>query len=70
MQFSEYAVDRVVFAILAILLWIIGLDVIWGGGSYSPFYARYWDYGEHHVALGLVFMGLGILNRELPLRPR
>jgi hypothetical protein len=60
MQFSEYTVYRVSFAILAVSLWILGLGAISGGGFYDRFYSRYWDFGEHHVALGVVFLGLGI----------
>ncbi len=59
MQEEDHKVDRVVSAILALVLWIVGLIIIRGGGTYSHFYARYWDYGEFHIALGVIFLGLG-----------
>jgi hypothetical protein len=56
---SESTVNRFGLGILAVSLCVLGLGAIEGGGFYDVFYARHFDFGEHHVILGVVLLGLG-----------
>lgn len=51
--------NRTAFGVGAISLWILGLSIICQGGYYSSRFSYYFDFGEYHLPVGVLFLGFG-----------
>lgn len=51
--------NRVAWGLAAVATWSIGIQGISSGGFFHPVYSRYFDFGEHNVLAGNLFLFAG-----------
>jgi len=65
---TSLTMNRLAFGLAAVATWSIGLDGISGGGFFHPVYSRYFDFGEHNILAGNLFLFAGGVFAYFALR--
>ena len=51
--------NRVAFGVIAVALCVLGFVSLLQRRFYDVFYSHYFDFGDHHVVVGVLFLGVG-----------
>jgi len=51
--------NRIAWGLAAVATWSIGIQGISSGGFFHPVYSRFFDFGDHNVLAGNLFLFAG-----------